>query len=108
MNQVPYLKKFEPELEKMGVVVIGVSCDPQKIKDKWRNTVKSKGMPGIQVIMDNFRGSAFMKDYSIACFPTFCLIGPDGVVINAYIPRPEISGFMKSIRQKIDAYNQKY
>lgn len=108
MNQVPYLKKFEPELEKMGVVVIGVSCDPQKIKDKWRNTVKSKGMPGIQVIMDNGRGSAFMKDYSIAGFPTFCLIGPDGVVINPYMPRPEISGFMKSIRQKIDAYNQKY
>ena len=55
MNQVPYLQKYEPELEKMGVVVIGVSCDPQDIKDKWRATVEKKQMTGIQVIMDQGR-----------------------------------------------------
>lgn len=108
MDQVPFLKKYEPELEKMGVVVIGVSCDPQKIKDKWKNTVKTKQMPGIQVIMDNGRQSKFMKDYSIFGFPTFCLIGPDGVVINPYLKRPETPGFMQMMKQKIDAYNQKH
>ena len=104
MNQIPYLKKMEPKLEKMGVVVIGVSCDPQNIKDKWRATVRNKGMSGIQVIMDNGRDSHFMTDYAIIGFPTFCLIGPDGKMINPYIMRPESPDFMEYIQKKIQEY----
>ena len=107
MNQVPYLQKYEPELEKMGVVVIGVSCDPQNIKDKWRLTVEQKQMAGIQVIMDKGRDSRFMDDYAIVGFPTFCLINPDGVMVNPYVDRPEMPGFMEYIKQKIDEYNNK-
>lgn len=105
MNQVPYLQKYEPELEKMGVVVIGVSCDPQNIKDKWRATVKQKQMTGIQVIMDKGRQSRFMTDYAIIGFPTFCLINPDGMVVNPYMSRPETADFMEYIKTKIEEYN---
>lgn len=108
MNQVPYLQKLEPELEKMNVVVIGVSCDPQDIKDKWRNTVRDKQMPGVQVIMDKGRKSKFMSDYAILGFPTFCLIGPDGVVINPSFRRPEMPDFMEQVRKRIDDYNRKH
>ena len=106
MNQVPYLRKLEPELEKMGVVTIGVSCDPQDIKDKWRKTVKEKQMAGIQVIMDNGRKSCFMQDYCIPGFPAFCLIGPDGVMINPSILHPERPDFLDFIRKKIEEYNK--
>lgn len=105
MQQVPYLQKLEPELEKMNVVVIGVSCDPQNIKDKWRNTVREKQMAGIQVIMDKGRSSKFLLDYAVVGFPTFCLIGPDGMVINPGFKRPEAPDFMKEVQKRIDDYN---
>lgn len=108
MNQVPYLQKLEPELEKMNVVVIGVSCDPQDIKDKWRNTVRDKKMTGVQVIMDKGRKSKFMSDYAIMGFPTFCLIGPDGVMINPSFRRPEMPDFMEQVQKRIDDYNRKH
>lgn len=105
-DQVPYLQRFEPELKKMGVEVIGVSCDPQDIKDKWRKTVKDQNMPGIQTIMDNGRKSQFMKDYCISGFPTFVLINPEGMVVNPYMCRPEQSQFMTYIKEKIKEYKK--
>lgn len=106
-DQVPYLQRFEPQLKEMGVEVIGVSCDPQDIKDKWRKTVKDQNMPGIQTIMDNGRESQFMKDYCITGFPTFILINPDGMVVNPYMCRPEQENqFMPYIKQKIKEYKK--
>ena len=105
MRQVPHLQKLEPELEKMNVTVIGISCDPQNIKDKWQNTVRNKKMSGIQVIMDKGRNSKFMNDYAIIGFPTFCLIGPDGVVINPSFKLPEMSDFIQLVKQKIKEYD---
>lgn len=107
MEQVPHLQKMEPELQKMGVETIGISCDPQKIKDKWKATVANKEMAGIQVIMDKGRNSKFMSDYGILGFPTFCLINPEGYMIHPRMKYPEMPGFMEFIRQKIDKYNTK-
>lgn len=104
MNQVPYLKKMEPELQKMGVEVIGVSCDPQKIKDKWKATVRQKEMAGVQVIMDHGRNSEFLKEYGILGFPTFCLINPEGYMVHPRMKYPEMQGFMEYIRQKVNDY----
>lgn len=107
MRQVPHLQKLEPELQKMGVEVIGVSCDPQNIKDKWKATVEAKKMAGIQTIMDKGRQSKFMKDYAIPGFPTFCLINPEGYVINPYFRLyPETPGFMEYMQQKINEYSK--
>lgn len=106
-DQVPFLRKLEPQLKEMGVEVIGVSCDPQDIKDKWKKTVKDQNMPGIQTIMDNGRDSKFMKDYCITGFPTFVLINPDGMVVNPYMCRPEQENqFMAYIKQKIKEYKK--
>lgn len=108
MKQAPHLKKIEPELQKMGVEVIGVSCDPQDIKEKWRNTVQTKEMSAIQTIMDNGRKSKFMTDYFLAGFPTFCLIDPKGYVVNPYIEfYPSDPEFMDYIRLKIKEYEKK-
>lgn len=107
MKQIPYLQKMEPELRKMDVEVIGVSCDPQKIKDKWKATVFDKKMAGIQVIMDRGRNSKFMNDYGILGFPTFCLIDPEGYMIHPRMKYPEMPGFMEFIQQKINEYNSK-
>ena len=104
-NQVPILRKLEPQLKEMGVEVIGVSCDPQEIKDKWKKSVKDQNMSGIQTIMDNGRKSAFMNDYCIIGFPTFILINPEGMVVNPYMCRPENENeFMPYIKQKIEEY----
>ena len=102
MRQVPYLQRLEPELQKMGIEVIGVSCDSQNIKDKWKATVIDKKMAGVQVIMDNGRYSKFMTDYHVPGFPTFCLIDKEGYVINPSIGLyPENPAFMEYIKQKI-------
>lgn len=106
-DQVPFLQRFEPQLKEMGVEVIGVSCDPQDIKDKWKKTVKDQNMPGIQTIMDNGRDSKFLKDYCITGFPTFVLINPDGMVVNPKMCRPEQENqFMAYIKQKIKEYKK--
>lgn len=105
MKQVPHLQKLEPELQKMNVEVIGISCDPQNIKDKWKTTVEAKKMAGIQTIMDKGRNSKFMTDYAIPGFPTFCLINPEGYVINPYFRLyPASPGFMEYVQQKINEY----
>ena len=106
-DQVPILRELEPELKKMGVEVIGVSCDPQGIKDKWKEVVKEQNMSGIQTIMDNGRESAFMNDYCIIGFPTFILINPDGMVVNPYMCCPDNEKeFMPYIKQKIKEYKK--
>lgn len=105
MNQIPHLRQMEPELKKIGVEVIGVSCDPQKIKDKWKTTVHEKEMAGTQVIMDSGRHSRFMNDYCIPNFPTFCLINPDGYMVHPRMKYPEMPGFMEFIKKKVNEYN---
>lgn len=104
MKQVPHLQKMEPELQKMGVETMGVSCDPQKIKDKWKATVAAKEMAGIQVIMDKGRNSKFLNDYGVLGFPTFCLINPEGYMVHPRMRYPEMPGFMEFIQQKVDDY----
>lgn len=106
-KQVPILRELEPKLREMGVEVIGVSCDPQSIKNKWKESVKNQNMSGIQTIMDNGRQSQFMQDYCIIGFPTFILINPDGMVVNPYMSYPQDESFLPYIRQKIEEYNKK-
>lgn len=107
IKQVPFIKEMEKELESKNVYFIGISCDPQDIKDKWSDVVKKKEMSGTQLIMDNGRHSKFMKDYVIHGFPTFVLIDPDGKVINAFFGRPDSPNFKKSLYQYIDEYNSR-
>ena len=106
-KQVPILRDIEPQLKEMGVEVIGVSCDPQDIKDKWKKSVKDQNMKGIQTIMDNGRQSAFMKDYCIVGFPTFILINPDGMVVNPNMYYPQSSHFIPYVKEKIQEYQTK-
>lgn len=107
IKQVPFIKEMEKELESKNVYFIGVSCDPQDIKDKWKDMVKKKEMSGVQLIMDNGRHSRFLKDYVIHGFPTFVLIDPDGKIINAFFERPDSPNFKKRLYQHIDEYNSK-
>lgn len=107
IKQVPFIKGMEKELESKNVYFIGISCDPQDIKDKWIDMVKKKEMSGVQLIMDNGRYSKFIKDYVIHGFPTFVLIDPDGKVVNAFFERPDSPNFKKSLYQYIDTYNSK-
>lgn len=107
MEQIPYLKRMEPVLKEMGVEVIGISADPQDLKDRWRAVVREKGLAGTQVIMDNGRNSRFMKDYCIPNFPTFCLIDPRGYMMHPRMIYPENPDFMDFVEKKVKEYNSK-
>lgn len=101
IEQVPFLKQMKNDFKQLNVEVVGVSCDPQDIKDKWRSTVKAKNMEGHQLIMDNGRDSRYLTDYSIYGFPTFTLIGPDGWVINPFFYEPENPKFLEKLKEAV-------
>ena len=105
--QMPYLRKLEPELEKLGVQIIGISSDSQNLKEKWKTFVEEEEMLGVQVIMDKGLSSQFIKDYCVSSFPVFCLINPDGYVVHARLPLPQSQKFMQIVQQEVDAYNIK-
>lgn len=106
IKQAPYMQRLEPELAKMDVHVIGVSTDGEDLKDKWKATIKEKGIPGTQVIMGNSKDrGAFFKNYYMPHYPVYCLIDPEGNILHAYLPLPETPDFMATVKEKVEAYH---
>lgn len=106
IKQAPHMQRLEPELAKMDVHVIGVSTDDESLKDKWKATIKEKGIPGTQVIMGNSKDrGAFFKNYYMPHYPVYCLIDPEGNILHAYLPLPETPDFMATVKEKVEAYH---
>ncbi len=97
IKQIPYLKKYEEELKASNLEVISISCDGQDEKEKWRNFVIKKEMPGHQLIMDKGRDSKILSDYVIRGFPTFVLINPDGNIEETRFIAPQKPSFKSDL-----------
>lgn len=106
LRQAPHMQRLEPELEKMDVHVIGVCTDGNDLKDRWKSLIKEKNIPGTQVIIGDSKDRApFFGNYYMPHYPVYCLIAPDGSILHAYLPLPQMPEFMETVKEKVEAYH---
>ena len=84
--QIPHLIKLEKEMKDKGLVVIGVSVNEAKDKQKWMDFVKKEGLGGVQVFANGW--SKITKDYKIKCIPRFMVFDKKGHIVSMNAPRP--------------------
>ncbi len=88
-KEIPLLKRFEQKYHGRNIEFVSISVDKVKDKRKWRRTIASREMSGMQLFAgkteDEFQ---FTKDYLIKGLPRFVLIDPDGKIVSANAPRP--------------------
>jgi thiol-disulfide isomerase/thioredoxin len=98
MIQIPYFKKIEEKYHGKNIVFIGIAVDEQKSYDRWQAMIKKKKMNGVQLLIDNFWDSQFLKDYGIEGIPRFVIIDPKGNFIDAIAPNPSNVEFEKILK----------
>jgi hypothetical protein len=77
---------------------MGIAVDEQKSYDRWQAMIKKKKMGGVQLLIDNFWDSQFLKDYGIRGIPRFVIIDPKGNFIEAIAPKPSNVEFEKILK----------
>lgn len=84
--QIPALKQLEEKYGKEDIVIVSVSIDPEKDKDKWRQMVLSEQLKGVQLYAG--AESNFPIDYQVEYIPRFVLISPNGDILMDNAPEP--------------------
>lgn len=85
-QQIPFMKKLEEELHGMDVVILSVSVDEEKDKEKWKQMVIDEKLGGVHIFASGW--SKICKDYKITGIPRFMLFDKSGNVISTEAPRP--------------------
>lgn len=85
-QQIPFMKKLEEELHGMDVVILSVSVDEEKDKEKWKQMVIDEKLGGVHIFASGW--SKICKDYKITGIPRFMLFDKNGNVISTEAPRP--------------------
>lgn len=88
LAEIPSMKKLEEDYRDKKIKFVGMSIDPKKDFDKWKEMVKEKDLQGIQIFADKDWKSQFVQDYGIIGIPRFILIDAEGNIITADAPRP--------------------
>ena len=57
-------------------------------KKTWKQYINKQKLKGIHLIADQDWQSEFVKTYSVVKIPRAILIDKDGMIINAYAPKP--------------------
>ena len=94
-REIPSLKKIEEQYRDKNLVVVSMSIDELKDKEKWQKFVKDEDLQGVQIFAENAWKSEFVKAYEITGIPRFILIGPDGMVVSPDAPRPSDPSLIK-------------
>ncbi|WP_164123344.1 MULTISPECIES: TlpA family protein disulfide reductase [Sphingobacterium] len=84
--QFPHLKRLKEEFNGQDLVMVGISVDEPKNKDKWRQLIKHENLEGVQLFAKN--GYEISQFYKIKSIPRFILIDKEGKIINADTPYP--------------------
>ena len=85
-KEIPYLIKLEEEMHGTDLVVLGVSLDEAKDKQKWIDFIKEKGLGGVQVNASGW--TKITKDYKITGIPRFMVFDKKGNIVTTDAPRP--------------------
>jgi len=96
--EIPHLKKLEAEMEGKDVVIISVSIDEEKDKEKWKKMIKDEGLGGLQLFAGGWN-SKITKDYKITGIPRFMVFDKQGNIVTIDAPRPS-SPELKALLEK--------
>lgn len=90
---------FNEIVEEFGdrnIIFVNISIDKAKDYLKWKKIVAEKNLKGLQLFDgQGFINSKFADDYKIYYIPRSILIGPRGIIISAFAPRPSNSELKK-------------
>jgi len=96
-EESPYFEELAASLNDDRVVFAALSVDDDK--EAWKQEAKFKAPQVLQLhLPDN---EAFSKAYSVTSIPRFLLIGPDGKIINADMPRPSEPAFAAILQREV-------
>lgn len=83
--QLPHLEKIEKRYADKNIVFVSISSD--KDRQKWVDMVTEKKMGGVQLNEPRV-DCEFFTLFQVNGIPRFILLGPDGTVYDAHLPRP--------------------
>ena len=98
-REIPHLIQLEKEMKGRDLVVLGVSVDEAKNKQKWLDFIKEKGLGGVQVLADGW--SKITKDYKITGIPRFMVFDKKGNVVSVDAPRPSDPALRKLLEEEL-------
>nr|WP_121271415.1 TlpA disulfide reductase family protein [Pedobacter schmidteae] len=85
-REIPFLKQLEKEMHGTDVVIMSISVDEAKDKDKWLKMIKDENLGGVQLFASGW--SKIAKDYKITGIPRFMVFDKKGNVVTVDAPRP--------------------
>ena len=98
-KQIPHLINLEKEIHGKDLVVLGVSLDEAKDKQKWLDFIKEKGLGGVQLHASGW--SKITKDYKITGIPRFMVFDKKGNVVTTDAPRPSDPALKKLLEEEL-------
>ncbi|WEK18979.1 MAG: TlpA disulfide reductase family protein [Candidatus Pedobacter colombiensis] len=85
-QQIPALKQLEQEMHGKDIVIMSVSVDEDKDKEKWLKMIKDENLGGVQLFASGW--SKIAKDYKITGIPRFMVFDKKGNIVTVDAPRP--------------------
>lgn len=85
-KEIPSLKQLEKEMHGKDIVIMSVSVDEAKDKDKWLKMIKDENLGGVQLFASGW--SKITKDYKITGIPRFMVFDKKGNIVSVDAPRP--------------------
>lgn len=85
-KEIPSLKQLEKEMHGTDVVIMSVSVDEAKDKDKWLKMIQDENLGGVQLFASGW--SKITKDYKITGIPRFMVFNKKGEIVTIDAPRP--------------------
>ena len=88
-GEFKYTNAMEPYFEGKDVVFLGVSVDKESDHDKWIRNIEEKELKGVQInLKDPKERDSFVRQLGVTGYPHYALIGPDGKLVMAKLPKP--------------------
>lgn len=94
--EIPHLKTLEKELHGTDVVILSISVDAERDKEKWLSMIKEKELGGIQLFASGMN-SKIAKDYKISSIPRFMVFDRKGNIVSADSVRPSEGSKLKDL-----------
>lgn len=86
--EIPHLNHLKAELkDNKDIVIIGISTDAVKDKDKWKQLLQELNMGDVQLFAGE-DAKIIMSDYNVRSIPHFTIISKDGSIFKNMTIRP--------------------
>lgn len=87
-REMNLIKELETIYKDKNIKFVSISVDREADHDKWKSMVGENKFAGIQLFADKDLESSFAQEYLIKTIPRYILVDPNGIIVNAYAPRP--------------------